>query len=166
MLGTVSGGPVGGGAVGRGHRGRDGDADLGDRVRRQSREGASTDPAPADANAARLSLAFLLAGTFIRTPRGEVPVEKLRCGDLIAVAADDGLGDREHRRNQDAPAIWIGHSSRPMPHGMPDPARGTWPVRISMPERSGPGRPYRDLLLSPRRSRGLTRTACWCRLNT
>ncbi len=75
------------------------------------------------------------AGTRLRTPEGEVAVERLRPGDRL-VSAFGGT----------APVVWVGHRQvRADRH--PDPA-SVWPVRI----RAGalaPGVPLRDLYLSP-----------------
>jgi hypothetical protein len=75
------------------------------------------------------------AGTRIRTAEGEVPVEALREGDLIATVDGDLV-----------PAVWIGRRTVDIErHRWPDLVR---PVRV----RAGAlaeGLPCRDLLLSP-----------------
>jgi autotransporter passenger strand-loop-strand repeat protein len=76
------------------------------------------------------------AGTRILTDHGEVAVEVLRIGDLVRTVLDEAT----------APIIWIGHrdvdcARHPQP-------RKVWPVRISAGA-FGPGRPGRDLFLSP-----------------
>ncbi len=88
------------------------------------------------AQVAQLALTACFAtGTLIRTADGDVPVEALRIG-ARAVLADGGS----------APIIWIGHRdvdclSEADPHA-------TWPIRVRMGA-FGPGRPARDLYLSP-----------------
>jgi len=77
------------------------------------------------------------AGTRILTPRGEVPVESLRQGDRVVTARDGG---------RLAPVKWIG-KRRLSPARHPRP----WdvnPIRVRA-DAIGPGRPSRDLLLSP-----------------
>ncbi len=76
------------------------------------------------------------AGTRILTERGEVAVENLRVGDRLVT----------HFRTRGAPIVWLGHrrvdcDRHPRPHDV-------WPVRIRAAA-FGPGRPHRDLLLSP-----------------
>jgi len=79
-----------------------------------------------------LPLACFVAGTLIRTERGDVPVEALRAGQDRVITAK---GDMALIR-------WIGHRDA-------DPANHhNHPVRIRA-HIFGPGRPSRDLLLSP-----------------
>lgn len=83
-----------------------------------------------------LSNACFRAGTRIRTERGDVPVEKLRQGDRVPTA----LGGKPQ------PVTWIGHRTIDCArHPRPD---AVWPVRI-VADAFGPGRPRRDLWLSP-----------------
>lgn len=80
-------------------------------------------------------LACFAAGTRIATPHGDAAVETLRLGDVV-VLASGGV----------APMLWIGHrriDCRKHPN-----ARRVWPVRIGV-DAFGPGRPRRDLFLSP-----------------
>jgi autotransporter passenger strand-loop-strand repeat protein len=75
-------------------------------------------------------------GTRIATGRGPVPVEKLRPGDRVHAPLDGKL----------RPVIWVGRRSvdcRQHPH----PAQ-VWPIRVSTGA-FAPGRPGRDLCLSP-----------------
>jgi phospholipase/lecithinase/hemolysin len=79
--------------------------------------------------------ACFATGTRILTTEGEVPVEDLRPGTR-AVLADGGS----------APIIWIGHrevdcAREPVP-------AAAWPIRVQAGA-FGPGRPCRDLFLSP-----------------
>lgn len=76
------------------------------------------------------------SGTRIRTPGGDVPVEQLRVGDMVATRLPDGV----------RPVRWLGHRTvRPARH--PDPG-SVRPVRV--PAGSfGRGLPVRDLYLSP-----------------
>ncbi|MEJ0016336.1 MAG: Hint domain-containing protein [Acetobacteraceae bacterium] len=78
-----------------------------------------------------------LAGTRIATERGEVAVEDLRVGERVQVV----LGGQ-----QSEPVVWLGHRTvdctrHPEPHKV-------WPVRVAAGA-FGPGRPCRDLWLSP-----------------
>jgi hypothetical protein len=80
--------------------------------------------------------ACFLAGTHIRTERGAVPVEALRKGDRAPVL----MGGTTQ------PIVWLGHRHVDC-RRHPNPA-DVWPVRLSRGA-FGPGRPSRDLLLSP-----------------
>jgi hypothetical protein len=83
-------------------------------------------------------LACFLAGTRILTVSGEIPVEALRVGDLVACVSGRGAALR--------PIRWIGVSPIDLDrHAKPEQA---WPVRI-LAGAFGPGRPHRDLLVSP-----------------
>ena len=81
--------------------------------------------------AGQSELACFLAGTRIATPRGEVRVERLRRGMVV----------RTVRRGA-AVVRWVGRR-RIAPAGP-----RAWPVRIAA-HAIAPGRPRRDLLLSP-----------------
>jgi hypothetical protein len=82
-----------------------------------------------------LSLACFLAGTRIATLAGEVNVEALRPGDRVL------LSDGRTR-----PVVWMGHRTvNVASHPRPDAVR---PIRIRAGA-FGPGRPRRDLMLSP-----------------
>ncbi|HEY2616296.1 MAG TPA: Hint domain-containing protein, partial [Acetobacteraceae bacterium] len=81
-------------------------------------------------------IACFAEGTRIMTDEGPVAVEKLREGDRLEVL----LGETTE------PVIWIGHrrvdcQRHPRPEQV-------WPIRVSA-NAFGPGRPCRDLWLSP-----------------
>ena len=79
------------------------------------------------------------AGTRIRTPHGETPVESLRVGGTVLARAGDG-------RMVPRPIAWIGHRSvdcRRHPK-----RKLVWPVKI-VAGAFGPGHPATDLFLSP-----------------
>lgn len=78
------------------------------------------------------------AGTRIMTPRGEVPVECLRVGDLVVTLGLAGAWVR--------PIAWIGHR-RVECHRHPHP-KLVQPIRLRAGA-LGPGVPHRDLVLSP-----------------
>ena len=75
-----------------------------------------------------------MEGTLIRTPSGDVPVEKLKAGDLV-VLADNAV----------APIRWLGRSTVSAPFA--DPVR-MLPVRIKAGALARE-LPQRDLLVSP-----------------
>ena len=74
------------------------------------------------------------AGTLIRTPAGDVPVESLKIGDLVLTAAGDMR-----------PVKWMGH--RDVDFRLTPNARPGLPIRIAA-DAFGPGRPSQDLCLS------------------
>lgn len=71
-----------------------------------------------------------VAGTMILTPKGEVPVEELCAGDMVMT-----------RDNGPQPLRWVGKATVPVDEVMA-------PVRIRAGA-FGPGRPARDLRVSP-----------------
>ncbi len=74
------------------------------------------------------------AGTLIRTPRGDVPVETLKAGDVVVTASGELR-----------PVKWIGHRDLDLrSHPNPGPA---FPVRIAQGA-FGPNRPSQDLYVS------------------
>lgn len=80
-------------------------------------------------------IACFVAGTCIATEDGEKPVEQLRAGDRLCVLGGDAK-----------PIVWIGRRHvdcrhHPTPHQV-------WPVQVKAGA-LGPGRPHRDLWLSP-----------------
>jgi len=82
-----------------------------------------------------LATACYLAGTRIATARGDVAVEALAVGDVVAA-----------RFAGAAPVVWLGHRRidcrrHPAPHNV-------WPVRVAAGA-FGANRPRRDLFLSP-----------------
>ncbi len=86
--------------------------------------------------ASNAGLACFAAGTRIRTPRGDVPVEALRAGRDSVITASSAV----------APIRWIGTRSV-IPARFARPAE-VLPVRI-LRGALAPGRPARDLYLSP-----------------
>ncbi len=76
------------------------------------------------------------AGTRIAAERGEVAVEALRPGDLVRVLGEEGW----------APVVWVGQ--RHVLCGRHPRPRSVWPVRVAAGA-FGPGRPERDVWLSP-----------------
>ena len=82
------------------------------------------------------TLACFRAGTRIRTERGAIAVETLVIGDRVSVV----MGEPSK------PVIWLGHRRVDCKHH-PDPVR-VWPIRVCAGA-FGPGRPFRDLYLSP-----------------
>jgi T5SS/PEP-CTERM-associated repeat protein len=81
--------------------------------------------------------ACFAAGTRIATARGEIAVEDLTVGDQLL---------RARRSGRTRPVVWLGHRSvdcrrHPRPWDV-------WPVRVAAGA-FGPGRPRRDLMLSP-----------------
>jgi len=78
------------------------------------------------------------AGTLIRTPRGDIPVEELQVGDLVVTAS-----------GAQRPIVWLGHSKvRFANHENP---RAVWPIRIAAGA-FGAHKPSRDLFVSPAHS--------------
>lgn len=77
-----------------------------------------------------------VAGTRVLTRGGEVPVERLRVGDEVVALLGRGL----------ASVTWIGR--RTVVCGEARHPAEVWPMRVRA-HAFGPGRPARDLLLSP-----------------
>ena len=81
------------------------------------------------------NVACFAAGTPIRTPAGEVAVERLRPGDRVVSAFGGAV-----------PVVWTGHRRvEPARHPAPE---ALWPIRVAAGA-LGDGVPARDLLLSP-----------------
>ncbi len=86
-------------------------------------------------NALNSSPVCYAAGTLIRTPRGDVPIETLSAGDVVVTASG------EYR-----PVKWVGHRVIDCRnHSAP---RAAWPIRIAA-DAIGPNQPSQDLLVSP-----------------
>ena len=83
----------------------------------------------------------------ISTERGEVAVEALRPGDRVQVLVPPPLDHLPRGEGGSAqPVVWLGQRTvdclrHPEPHKV-------WPVRVAA-DALGPGRPCRDLFLSP-----------------
>ncbi len=90
--------------------------------------------------AGSLETPCLAEGTRVLTARGEVAVEALREGDLVATLLGGGEGAGL------SPVRWLGHRALDL-RAHPDPA-AVWPVRIRAGA-LGEGRPRRDLVVSP-----------------
>jgi subtilisin family serine protease len=99
-----------------------------------AQSGAGLIQAPGAMEAAEKTACFA-EGTRIRTPRGDVPVEELRVGDLVALLGG-GLG----------PIRWIGWRRIDCRRHVSPSA--VWPIRIEAGAFAG-GSPLADLLLSP-----------------
>lgn len=76
-----------------------------------------------------------VSGTLIRTPGGDMPVERLHIGDKVMTAAGEAR-----------PIKWIGHRRLSGIGGIE--YGENWPVRV-MANAIAPGQPSRDLYLSP-----------------
>jgi hypothetical protein len=79
------------------------------------------------------SLVCYAAGTRVRTSRGEIAVEALKVGDEALTVSGKAM-----------PITWLGHRTWRRTNA----PRWRWPVRIAA-EAFGPGRPSRDLIVSP-----------------
>jgi hypothetical protein len=80
------------------------------------------------------STVCFMAGTMIRTPRGEVAIETLKRGDLVLTAD-----------NRAEPIVWVGRQT--VSRLFSDPLR-VWPIRIKAGALDD-NLPARDLLVSP-----------------
>lgn len=94
---------------------------------------------PADGSSIIVYDKCFLAGTMIRTDRGEVRVEDLAVGDRVAACVDGGEEYREIR--------WIGHRSTVVRSWLEDDEAG-FPVRI-LRNALGDNLPHKDLLVTP-----------------
>ncbi len=90
--------------------------------------------------AGSLETPCLAEGTRVLTTRGEVAVEALREGDLVATLLGGGEGAGL------APVRWLGHRTLDL-RAHPEPA-AVRPVRVRAGA-LGEGRPHRDLVVSP-----------------
>ncbi len=89
-----------------------------------------------DQSIAAASIACFAAGTRILTTGGERAVEALVAGDVVPTLCGRGLAE----------VVWLGHrrvecARHPRPEAV-------WPIRVAAGA-FGPGRPHRDLWLSP-----------------
>ena len=91
-------------------------------------------PGTFTANTLTSTAVCFAAGTLIRTPRGDVPVESLQIGDLVLAAS-----------GKVRPVKWMGHRDLDFRRN-PYP-RCAFPVRIAH-DAFGPNRPSQDLILS------------------
>ncbi|MGO8740102.1 Hint domain-containing protein [Rhodoblastus sp.] len=96
-------------------------------------QGATDFPYSYSAATNETTICFL-AGTFIRTPEGEVAVEMLKRGDLVLTAAGEVR-----------PVAWLGRQT--VSARFADPLR-SFPIRVKA-DALGENVPSRDLLLSP-----------------
>ncbi|GBR01036.1 Hint domain-containing protein [Asaia lannensis] len=85
-----------------------------------------------------LASVCFLAGSMIRTPDGDRPVETLESGDSVIVSANGELAVRK--------IIWVGSRHRTINPDRPDDEAG-YPVRIKK-HAIGNDRPYQDLLVT------------------
>ena len=93
-----------------------------------------------DGSATFIALAApcFVAGTRIATPRGDVPVEALRPGDMVVVCSAE--------RTTPQPIVW--HGRRTVDCRRHPALRSVWPVRV-LADAFGDAAPRRDLWLSP-----------------
>ncbi len=90
---------------------------------------------PGTGNGTLITVACFAAGTRIATVADEVAVEQLSAGDRVLTASGGTAG-----------VIWLGHRRLDCRrHNRPE---AVWPVRIEA-HAFGPGRPHRELWLSP-----------------
>ncbi|NVN45076.1 Hint domain-containing protein [Asaia siamensis] len=85
-----------------------------------------------------LASVCFLAGSMIRTPEGDKPVETLESGDSVVVNAN---GEQEIRK-----IIWVGSRNKKVNPDYSDDESG-YPVRIRK-HSLGSGNPYQDLLVT------------------
>ncbi|WP_086653737.1 Hint domain-containing protein [Acetobacter malorum] len=92
-----------------------------------------------DSSARTATVTCFLAGSMIRTAKGDVAVEDVRVGDLVLTVT---TGQEVYQ-----PVIWAGYQTATVRADLPDDEAG-YPVRI----RAGAlaeGVPYKDLLITP-----------------
>ncbi|WP_339077659.1 Hint domain-containing protein [Acetobacter sp. AC2005] len=80
-----------------------------------------------------------LAGSMIRTPKGDVAVEDLRVGDTV-LAYKNGAAEPTE-------IVWAGHAQAKVNPSLPDDEAG-YPVRI-VKDAIAEGVPYKDMLVTP-----------------
>ena len=89
-------------------------------------------PGTFTANTLTSTVVCFAAGTLIRTPRGDVPVESLQIGDIVLTAS-----------GAMRPVKWMGHRDFDLRRR----SRQFFPIRIAQ-DAFGPNRPSQDLFLS------------------
>ncbi|KAA8385788.1 hypothetical protein FOH24_11725 [Acetobacter tropicalis] len=101
---------------------------------------ATTDGTPVTFNATTDAANCYLAGSMIRTPKGDVAIEDILVGDKIV--AFDWRNNRDIIR----PVVWVGKGRVTVNPTLPDDEAG-WPVRV-LKNAIADGVPYKDMLIT------------------